>query len=84
MRNKKNITDLMKYGINITYENKDATKEYHNQSFVITGTFKHFKRKEIEDIIIGKGGKISNSVSKNTHALIKQLIQDQNIKKLKI
>ena len=70
MRNKKNITDLMKHGINIAYESKDTIKKYHNQSFVITGTFKLFKRKEIEDIIIGKGGKISNSVSKNTHALI--------------
>ncbi|MBT5863701.1 MAG: NAD-dependent DNA ligase LigA [Gammaproteobacteria bacterium] len=70
MRNRNIITNLMERGINVIYENKDTTKEYYNQSFVITGTFKSFKRKEIEDIIIEKGGKISNSVSKNTHALI--------------
>ena len=37
---------------------------------MISGVFKSFKRKEIEDKIIQKGGSVSNTVSKNTHALI--------------
>ncbi|MBT3548464.1 MAG: NAD-dependent DNA ligase LigA [Gammaproteobacteria bacterium] len=69
-RNKKNIANLIGHGINIFYAKKNITRDFHNFKFVISGVFKSFKRKEIEDKIIQKGGSVSNTVSKNTHALI--------------
>ena len=41
-----------------------------NKTFVITGTFDNYSRDQIIEIISNGGGTISNSVSKNTHALI--------------
>ena len=39
-------------------------------TFVITGVFNNYKRKDIEDKIRLKGGSISGSISKKTYALI--------------
>ena len=39
-------------------------------TFVITGVFENYQRKEIEDGIRSKGGKISSTISKKTYALI--------------
>ena len=44
--------------------------EYNGMTFVVTGVFNNYKRKEIEDRIRLKGGNISTSVSKKTYALI--------------
>ena len=40
------------------------------QTVVVTGTLEHFGRKEIEDIIVQLGGKISGSVSKKTSFVV--------------
>ena len=40
------------------------------KSVVVTGTMKHFDRKEIEDAIVGLGGKASASVSKKTDRVV--------------
>ena len=41
-----------------------------NKTFVITGAFDDYSRDQIIEIISNGGGTISNSVSKNTDALI--------------
>jgi DNA ligase (NAD+) len=69
-KNKNNILKLIKNGIHIVYEEVSIIKEYNNMTFVVTGVFKNYTRKEIEERIRFKGGNISTSVSKKTHALI--------------
>ena len=69
-RNINIIDKLIKAGINIKYPKVSVNKKYSNKTFVITGTFDDYSRDEIIEIIFNVGGTISNSVSKNTHALI--------------
>ena len=69
-RNINIIDKLIKAGINIKYPKISINKKYLNKTFVITGTFNDYSRDEIIGIISNEGGTISNSVSKNTHALI--------------
>ena len=69
-RNISIIDKLIKAGINVKYPKVSVNKKYSNKTFVITGTFNDYSRDEIIEIISNGGGTISNSVSKNTHALI--------------
>jgi len=69
-KNKNNILKLIKNGIHIVYEEVSIIKEYNNMTFVVTGVFDNYKRKEIEERIRFKGGNISTTVSKKTDALI--------------
>lgn len=49
--------------------------------FVITGTLKHFKnREELKECILSYGGKVSSSISKNTHYLINNNIASTSSK----
>jgi len=69
-KNKNNVSKLIKSGICITYNEEIIAQEYNGMTFVVTGVFNNYKRKEIEDRIRLKGGNISTSVSKKTYALI--------------
>jgi DNA ligase (NAD+) len=69
-KNKNNISKLIKNGIHIIYKETSIIQEYSGMTFVITGVFDKYQRKEIEDRIRLKGGNISASISKKTHALI--------------
>lgn len=61
------IEDLFDLGVQIIYPNKDdKSKKLEGQSFVITGSFASYKRKDLEEIITKNSGKVSSSVSKNT------------------
>lgn len=66
----KTINELLELGININYNNSTSSETYKDMTFVITGSFEEYSRKEIEEIIKSKGGKVSSSVSKNTTYLI--------------
>ncbi len=69
--NKENINEidlLFQLGIKPYINRKE--KKLNNLKFVITGTLKNYSRDEIKDIIILNGGKVSNTVSKNTNYLI--------------
>ncbi len=70
-RNNKNINiiaNLIKLGISIDY--LAINNRLEGNTYVITGSFDSFSRQEIESTIISNGGKVSNSISKNTTALI--------------
>ena len=69
-RNQKNISKLIKNGVRIIYEEMNTAQEYDGMTFVITGVFQNYKRKDIEDSIRLKGGGISTIISKKTSALI--------------
>ena len=59
-KNKNNILKLINNGIHIIYQEVGITQEYDGMTFVITGVFENYQRKEIEDGIRSKGGNISS------------------------
>ena len=72
-KNKEIILDLKKSGLKFYIDEseiKDKKDTLSGKKFVITGTLKNYKRKEIEELVISNGGKIAGSVSKNTDYLI--------------
>ena len=64
------INRLIENGVNIRYLQKSFNKNFENKSFVITGSFKIFPRKKIEEYIINNGAKLSSTVSKKTDFLV--------------
>ena len=68
--NKANITKLISSGVKIIYSKLSVNKSISNKSFVITGSFNKMSRREIEEIILSNGGKISGSISRKTEFLI--------------
>ncbi len=70
--NKKIIERLKKYGLNLTGNKSSISQEkkqdtaFSGKIFVLTGTLSKFTREEASDKIIGFGGKVTSSVSKNT------------------
>jgi DNA ligase (NAD+) len=66
------LEKLKKYGVNCI--SKDETKrtdnDFYGKTFVLTGTLQGMSRNEAINAIENFGGKISNSVSKNTDVVI--------------
>tara|TARA_B100001179_G_scaffold214520_1_gene183929 strand:- start:481 stop:876 length:396 start_codon:yes stop_codon:yes gene_type:complete len=68
--NIKIINKFIKFNLDILYEKKTYKEKSLNGSFVITGVFENFTREELKEILSEKGASITNTVSKNTTALI--------------
>lgn len=70
--NKDLLNKLNKYDINTKYIEPETTENINikDKTFVITGKFNNYKRKDLEQIILNSGGKTSSSVSKNTDYLL--------------
>ena len=89
-RNNKNIkliNKLIKSGLFIIYSDSIMSGKLMGKSYVITGSFSSLSRNDIEKSILSNGGKVSNSISKNTSALILGLKPGSKLdkaKKLKI
>lgn len=64
------LDKLFELGVNIKYNDESETKELKDKTFVITGSFENYKRSDLEDIILKKGGKATGSVSGNTDYLL--------------
>jgi DNA ligase (NAD+) len=62
------IESLLESGVIITDYIRVQSKSsiFSGKTLVVTGTLEKFSRKEIEDLIVSLGGKVSSSVSKNT------------------
>lgn len=69
-KNKKLIQDLLNNGINIQKVEIKKKGRLTGQSFVLTGTLNTMSRDEAKEKIRNLGGEVSESVSKNTSALI--------------
>ena len=65
------IERLKSYGVNMK-DSKNAVidDKFYGLTFVITGSFKNYKRNDIVELIEEHGGKASSSVSKKTSYLI--------------
>ncbi|NLY66403.1 MAG: NAD-dependent DNA ligase LigA [Tissierellia bacterium] len=67
----KGIDKLLEVGVNPQYEEEEVEESiFTDKRVVITGTLQAYKRKELQDIIERMGGKVSNSVSRNTDYVI--------------
>ena len=64
--NKKNIRDLLKFGIKLSYSKQNS----NNKNVVVTGKFINYSREEIINNISKIGYHVSNTVSKKTNFLI--------------
>lgn len=67
-KNLQMIKKLKEAGINMTHEEvrKNDKEVFKDKIFVLTGSLKHYSRKEAGEIIERLGGKVSSSVSANT------------------
>lgn len=64
--NRKEVERLQKAGLNFESSYKEAEKvsdALGGKSFVVSGTFQHYERDEIKDVIIAHGGKVLSGVS---------------------
>ena len=68
--NMKIIKKLLSSEIIIQNLSKNLSNKLEGLTFVITGIFKEYSRKTIEDKIIHNGGSVSSSISKKTSYLI--------------
>ncbi len=68
--NRDKIDRLILSGIEINYKKTIFNDAISEKLFVITGSFSVKPRKEIEEIIVSLGGKVSGAISKNTDFLI--------------
>ena len=65
------LEKLLSAGVNMTMPASEAsTGRLNGLTIVVTGTLKHYDRKQIEGIIVQNGGKATSSVSKKTSYLI--------------
>ena len=64
------IKKLISHGINWNTQKIKEKKAFNGQYFVITGSLESMTREKIKEIVIYLGGKVVNSVSKNTDYLI--------------
>ncbi len=72
-RNRKVIEELREAGVNFFSEREAvpvAGQSLDGMTFVVTGRLEGFSRKEAEDAIKRRGGKVSSSVSKKTTYLV--------------
>ncbi len=68
--NKKIINKFIKFKLNLIYDKDKNKSKLLDGSYVITGTFEQFSRDELKEMLSERGATITNTVSKNTKALI--------------
>jgi DNA ligase (NAD+) len=71
--NKREIQRLKKAGLQLESTYKEAEKVSDvlgGKSFVVSGTFQHYERDEIKDVIVANGGKVLSGVTGKTDFLV--------------
>ena len=64
------LKKILNSNLNIQNINQVSSNKLDGLTFVITGSFKNYSRKSLEDTIVSNGGNISSSISKKTSYLI--------------
>ena len=68
---KKSIERLLSEGVNPRYEEKEKRESFFlGKTVVVTGTLENYGRKEIKELLVELGAKVTDSVSKNTDYLL--------------
>ncbi len=71
--NRKEVERLRKAGLNFESSYREAEQvsdALGGKSFVVSGTFQHYERDEIKDVIIAHGGKVLSGVSAKLDYLV--------------
>src|SRR5262249_42844603 len=64
------ITALQKFGVHWPHTPTPTHKPLANKTYVLTGTLIHFTREQATEKLLALGARVSNSVSKQTTAVI--------------
>ncbi len=84
-KNKRLIQELKDLGLNMKQSKKDikTNEAFLGKIFVLTGKLQYYKRDEAKEIIESLGGKVTNSVSKNTDFVVAGEEAGSKLKKAK-
>ena len=66
------INELKKHNVNMEFIGNKIIKNdnFLDKTFVLTGTLSDFSREEASELIIARGGKVTNSVTKKTNVVL--------------
>ena len=66
------INELKKHNVNMEFIGNKIIKNdnFLDKTFVLTGTLSDFSREEASELIIARGGKVTNSVTKKTNVIL--------------
>ena len=68
--NREMIKNCLNSGVKIKKTVFTNSKELRDVTFVITGSFKHYKRNQIKELLERKGAKVASTISSKTNFLI--------------
>ncbi len=70
--NLKIINELKEHNVNMEFIGSKIIKNdnFLDKTFVLTGTLSDFSREEASELIIARGGKVTNSVTKKTNVVL--------------
>lgn len=71
-KNIKIIEQLKNYNLNMDYlvPKVMVQENFQDKTFVLTGTLTEYSRDEASELILGRGGKVTNSVTKKTDVVV--------------
>jgi DNA ligase (NAD+) len=68
------IKELKALGVHPTQKKKEKSVKpqefFQGKTFLFTGTLSHFSRKEAEDLVVSRGGKVVKAISSQVNYLI--------------
>jgi len=68
--NKQIANNCFEFGMKLEKKNKIVDQILSEKTFVFTGSMEKFNRKAAKEMVVNKGGRVSNTISKNTNFLV--------------
>ncbi len=68
--NKQIANNCFEFGLKLEKKNKKVDQILSGKTFVFTGSLEKFTRKTAKEMVVNKGGRVSNAISKNTNFLV--------------
>ena len=68
--NKQIANNCFEFGLKLERKNKKVDQILSGKTFVFTGSLEKFTRKASKEMVVNKGGRVSNAISKNTNFLV--------------
>jgi DNA ligase (NAD+) len=68
--NKQIANNCFEFGLKLERKNKKVDQILSQKTFVFTGSLEKFTRKAAKEMVVNKGGRVSNAISNNTNFLV--------------
>ena len=68
--NKQIANNCFEFGLKLERKNKKVDQILNGKTLVFTGSLEKFTRKVAKEMVVNKGGRVSNAISKNTNFLV--------------